>query len=408
MSWIDRIQDDLTITTGDGKQYTPDYINAEYAEDFNTSEFNFVGIAGTLIDRREVQGRRFNLEIYFQGADHLDDAEAFRVSANDRRPWTMNHPMYGELKVQPFSLKFDNKQQNITKITGVIGETITEDGVQAFTSPVDDIEEAFEEVNTASATAFETTVTPTATDQTQMASNTTSAYNQGAKAVTDNEDAQNYLNSYNKALSSIDTATSQPLAAINAIQNVLVAPARFQQSARSRLNLLKEQFDTLRTTLENVLTPNEKRLYQNNSTSIVNATVLAVSTPQDGDYTNAPQVLAVQTEVADMFDQYIEDLDSLQTENGGGEESYIPDPEPVSGLTNLVNYALANLQQIALESAQERSIFCEEDTNLVLLTHRLYGPQNFEENLQYLKDTNNIGISELLGVRKGREIVYYV
>ncbi len=42
MSWLDKIRQDLIITTGDGVTHTPLYINASKQREYNTSEFEYL------------------------------------------------------------------------------------------------------------------------------------------------------------------------------------------------------------------------------------------------------------------------------------------------------------------------------------------------------------------------------
>ncbi len=65
-------------------------------------------------------------EIYFQGANHLDTAAAFDVSADDPRPWKVNHPFYGRLLVHPIKITQDNSGYNISKLIIPVVETIDE------------------------------------------------------------------------------------------------------------------------------------------------------------------------------------------------------------------------------------------------------------------------------------------
>ena len=92
MSWLDQIKNDLTIVTGDGKRYTPLHINAVKEKEYNTVEFNFPGVSGSLVSRRLPKGRRYALELYFQGEDNTTIADAFETSADDPRPWTPQPP----------------------------------------------------------------------------------------------------------------------------------------------------------------------------------------------------------------------------------------------------------------------------------------------------------------------------
>jgi hypothetical protein len=45
---------------------------------------------------------------------------------------------------------------------------------------------------------------------------------------------------------------------------------------------------------------------------------------------------------------------------------------------------------------------------VINITHRFYGLDLADENITRIIDSNNIGINEILEVKKGRKIVYYV
>ena len=119
MSWIEKVSNEYIIVTGDGREYRPVSKNWQKSTEYNIAEFNFINVDGALVDKRRPKGRRFPLECYFQGEDHLDISERFENSAKDIRPWKVTHPYYGKLTVQASSLSFDNTVQIITKITGV-------------------------------------------------------------------------------------------------------------------------------------------------------------------------------------------------------------------------------------------------------------------------------------------------
>ena len=141
MSWVTKIKTDFIITTGDNAVYRPDWLNAEKEFEYNLTEFNFPDTAGSFIDRREVKGTRYALTIIFQGEDNLDISSDFKASADNRKAWIIEHPLYGRLRVQPSSLKFDDTKINATTITGVVIET-NEDAVPIVDiDPVDLIAE---------------------------------------------------------------------------------------------------------------------------------------------------------------------------------------------------------------------------------------------------------------------------
>jgi hypothetical protein len=408
MSWLAKVKDNLLIKTGDGRQYNVLWKNATRSQEYNVAEFEFPGLAGTLVKRSEPKGMRYNVEFYFQGEENLDDAETFRLSADDKRAWVMVHPFFGSLNVQPTSLNYDNTQLNVTRVTGSIVETITDDRPKTSVDPRDKIatdKAIFDEV---AATSFANNVQPKATDINQMTANNLVAYSVGKKKVKLTVDAEAYFNVFNSANTKILNASDEPLAAMQELQAVLNAPAIFVDSVKNRLDIFVNQFEILRNTIEGITEPNKKRIYEGNQGSVISSMLLTASTPQDDDYGNRNDVYATIETILDAYNTYIADLDGMQTENGGDPDSFIPDAGSLVGLNELVNFTLSNLFNIALNSKQERTIILEDDSNLVLLAHRFYGLQADDSTIEAFKNQNEIGINEILQIRKGRTLKYYI
>jgi hypothetical protein len=101
------------------------------------------------------------------------------------------------------------------------------------------------------------------------------------------------------------------------------------------------------------------------------ANVSVNSTPDD--YQNANDVLDAVDIILEVYNQYITNLDVLQTDIGGATDSYIPNYEMTTGLSNLINYTVSQLLNIAVNSKQERILYLENDSNVILLAHRFYG-----------------------------------
>ena len=114
MSWLEKVEKGITITTGDGRKYTPEYFLTPKTTDFNIAEFNFPNVEGTLVKRGTVKGAKHNLTFVFQGENHLDVSFNFEKSAKDNRPWEIEHPFYGIIRVHPTSLTYDSTGINIT------------------------------------------------------------------------------------------------------------------------------------------------------------------------------------------------------------------------------------------------------------------------------------------------------
>jgi len=408
MSWLEDTLQPYTITTGDGRQYTPLWRNPQQAQEYNVAEFEFPGVRGTLVVRGQPKGRTFPIELYFQGDDHLQLSEAFRTSAADRRAWRVQHPYYGTLVVHPASLNFDNSGYNVTKITGSLLETISTVYPKSTTAPKEQVQLDVATVQTNLAGAYGNNATPTATDVQQLQQQLAVSQARGS-LLADADSTQAYFNAFNTANGAIVGATQQPLEAMRKIQAVIAAPALFRASVQSRIALLRDNLNNLTATLAG-LTLNQKHNIQAQGGTLVSAMALAAVNPLAGDYANKTDVLATVGSVLSAYNAYLAALDVLQSINGGSPTSFVPDALAITGLSSLVNFALSNLLEIAVDARQEYSFILEDDSNWIILTHRLYGGQGdaFDENLLRLIADNKAGLNEMLRVLKGRVIVYYV
>jgi hypothetical protein len=363
-------------------------------------------VPGTLVSRGTPKGRKYNVEMYFQGEFHLDFAAIFDEATDDPRPWQLIHPLYGSLFVQPVSLNYDNTAHNVTKVTGTLIETIIEDRPKVSIDPPDQIANLADIVFDFSALAVSSKLRPlTLQNVDTLRKNTISVFNVGKKSIFDTVSFEQYFNLFNTALTEIQNATAEPLAAIRAVQAVINEPFNFAANVKVRIDTLKSQFDILVTTVANLTGLNDKRIFENNASNIVSA--MALSSVTNYQYNNREDVLFVIESINDYYNLLLTTLDSLQTESGE-EESYHPDVDTMISLYNIVNYTLANLFNVAVEARQQRTLILEEDSNPIILTHRFYGMSDGDENLDRFINDNQIGISEMLQLKKGRRVVYYL
>lgn len=406
MSWLDKIQERLVITTGDRTRYYPNWLNAVKTKEWNVSRFEFIDVRGTLVKRGTNKGRTFNIEIYFQGEDHLDIAAQFEDSADDPRPWKIEHPFYGSLLCQPISLQFDNTVYNVSKITGILVETIDESNPQIKKDPIDEVYQKVTNLQTVTEEYFSVNITKlNSIDISHLSDNVENVNTKVKSKIKLTVDFQEYFNLLNDANAKILDITSEPLAAIRAVQSMINAPALFADNVRARLTMLTDQFDLLITSVRNILTVGDKLIFENNIAVTMSTICQAVVT--EPDYENRKDVIEVVDIIVGKYDEMIEALDDLQTDNGGDPDSYIPDAASMQALGSLVNSTVSQLFNIALNQKQERIVVLTEDTNVILLTHKYYGLDAADENMDKMIRDNGIGLNELLQIKKNRKIAYY-
>lgn len=406
MSWIDRLDSSLVIITGDGKEYRPLWRNATKDIEYNVAIFEFPNIAGSYVDRGTPMGRKFAVELFFQGEENIEQAREFELSTYDRNPWTVLHPLYDKIIVHPLGLRFDNSALNVTIVTGLLIETISKSYPQSSISPIDQINRSKTTLDELFNDSFD--VVPNASDVNTLKSTNEACYKTGSKTVKDGIDAENYFNAFNRANSAIINATADPLMAMRQLQAVINTPAMFANSVKQRVSLLSSQFISLTTSIATISSRSGKKIYENNAGNLMSAQALAAANPLESDYANRTEVIEIADTLMLNYRAYIAALDELQTPNGGEPDSFIPDAAALSTLASLIKYTLTNLFHIAMGAKQERTIYLEKDSNLILVTHRVLGLDDLDQNMNTLMDNNNIGLNEIFQLKKGRKIVYYV
>lgn len=404
MSWLEKVEKGITITTGDGRKYTPEYFLTPKTTDFNIAEFNFPNVEGTLVKRGTVKGAKHNFVFVFQGENHLDLTFNFEKSAKDNRPWKIEHPFYGILKVHPTSLTYDSTGINITRVTGEFIETIDDTFPQVSLNPT-------EFIKITAAKIIEEPKYPLKADsklKKLLKKLTEAIYNVNNVITNVQDEASDYMNIFNSALAQIETIQSNLDSAIRNISNVVNFPSRFEASIKSKLEGFKESFAQLDEIFKEPESTNNKVTYEFFGTAVITSSVNTIAFFKESDFNTSKDVINVIQIILELQNSFITKLDDLQNDTIGDEDAYIPDYDSLNEMNILVNFAIANLLDIATNSKQERTFYLEEDSNAILLTHRLYGLDEDDENLVKFMNQNNIILNEIIQIKKGRKIVYFV
>jgi hypothetical protein len=425
MIWEEAVQSEFRIITGDGNVWKPLWKNSCVKDiEYNISQFNFPNIQGSKVDRGTPQARRFNLEIYFQGEDNIDVALAFEISCRDSRPWTISHPIHGEILVQPISLKFDYQGYNSCMITGPLVETLGSVGLQVTKYPIDVINKAKVDLDAKIVQSFsaemelmrarELNATDITSRDLALSSRQITSlkginktlYDIGVKSVKLTEDAGTYLNKFNVANASINQGISDASTLMSDLQAVVNFPGQLITTVKVRTQVIQSQFDALRANL-GFITKNSDRInYEKVGGTLVSS--ICTSSVNEAEYATKRDALAQIDAIVLMRDTFMDDLDSIQSDNAGDESSYMPDGDSMSAINDLLNYTVQTLYETAVSAKQERIVILEADSNLILLTHRFYGLVEDDSTIDMFVKNNNIFLNEILQIQKGRELIFYI
>lgn len=382
-TWKERLADvPFTITTGDGKQYTPQMTQSVVELTFNSRDFLYLNIDGTYVGRKNAQGEVFPLEFWFTGDDHIDTLQAFLLSTKDNRAWTISHPFYDELTVQVSGLRaVSNFNQTI--VTAMTRATLPKQLPEDNQDLSKDIENLSIEIEDSVVNSIEpNSVVNSQSVITSIGTNYSSLPNSAENVVTLKDKVRTVTGVVTQVL-------DYPVQFNDSLKALLKFPLDVETEVRSSLNSCKAAILDLVS-----LASTDPGLFDLNSTILITSSMnLAIA----GSYNNISEVIEVQSILVDMYETQRETFESIE---------YEPENEKTFSTSVILAKSLGRLNQIAFSAKQERIVNADRDGSPILFCHRYYGTS--DDNLERFIRENNLTIDEHLQIKQGRELVYYV
>jgi hypothetical protein len=407
MSWQDRLNTvKFEIVTGDGISWNPLLIPIfDKHIEYNGTQYDFIDKAGSFFIRKFPKGRSFLLEFAFQGVDNDINAGNFDISARDRGSWKVTHPLYGQFHCQPLSLSMNNSGLNTTIIKCQVIESrmILQDVSSVQTEPRTKVNNTSLLVNTKAQTFL--TVSPVnktiKIKDLQNAIKQTTIIGETIKGITKlDSELKSYSTLFSSILNELNNYSAITAQYLTSIQALISLPANVASNIGSRINCLESLLSSTYNSILGVANISyfQKIFYNLIGVTIVSKMCDAVTVQNDGDLQTRVEVLFYLNKIQSDYNKFLKNLDSL---------NFTSDHDLMFAINEQVYSTVFYLYSILFQSKQERTFYCDKDTNLIILAHRLYGSAT-EENIQTVKTNNKIGISELLNIKKGRPVLYYV
>lgn len=408
MSWNDRLANSpFSITTGDGKTYTPLWKGGETEKEYQATIFEFIDKPGAFVDRRNVKARSFPLVFWFQGDDNIEQATAFDLSANDQRAWLVSHPFYGEINGQPLGIKRNDQNYNITEINVDFWETITENLPDKTVSRPDQQLDDARQLAVFSAADYANKVDLQPTDIAAMA-DTTRKMDLSISALLTSDTYSSYQDIKNKTFTAITRAANEPTEAIQNLYQLIGEPAGFKSELITRLSVYAQLWEQAKGIL-GVKTNNANKSYvEAAGAAIVAGAVLAAANPLPGDYLTRRNVAIASAALNALYTGYQQTMNSLYSNQNGQPGSFAAGHSTQSAISALVLNGIEGLGIIAFGAKQERTVLLDKDSNLIVLAHRYAGLDQDDVNIEQFRQLNDIKNKSLFNLKKGREVKYLV
>lgn len=405
MSWQNKLENiQFSIKTGDGKEWFPLFKTGEKSKEFNTSIYDFIDVPKSLVERKQPKSSKYPFTFWFDGENHIDVAEEFEQSANDKRYWTVTHPYYGTIKGQPLSITRNDTNLNITEITVDFWESLVFEYPKSNLSIQDNVLFKKNEILNSSALSY-------SGRKVQEVSDIQKLKTANLKIAKDLENLQNnatfsqFQNDLSVALKAADNLLNNAFDAITACQKLINLPGEIERSVKDKISAFVSVYNGFSTVFESL---SDKLFFESAASSTI-ATICetSVNFTFGEDYVVASEIEQVASSLIEVYENYLSTLDNASTSNYDIENNYQPNATVQTQLNNLVQFTLANLYNLAFEAQQERVVYTTKDTNIVLLTHRYLGSAT-DENIQIFRRINDIKLKELFRIKKERKIKYYV
>lgn len=409
MSWLERIQKDISITTGDGKVYQPLYTNANKVREYNVSEFTFNNVSGSFVDRKLPKGYKYELELHFQGSDYVEQTEAFLNSADNPNAWVIQHPLYDQLRVQPSSCVVDDTVINISTIRATVISTIELDEVTKVSMSTTDEVKAMVEAQMVELNNAFVSREPIidASLKNKLNKSAMERMKTLSKQITNSLDANKYINVYNELSNNLIQPGASVLSIVDAMQRFSALPYQFIDTTFNKIKMLGSQYEMLKKGISNIGKRTSKRTFEADGLNTIFSMAIAGIEYVSSSLDNMNMIIELIDTIHGYYEDFIDTLDAMVSDNISTLDGYVPDYESIRVLSVVIDKTLVYLLTIAKDGKVERSLMLTEDTTIYELTNKLYGYDDNDENLRKLIRTNNIGINEYLMLSKGRNIKYF-
>lgn len=409
MSWQDSLANvTFQIVTGDGQVWTPDLPQKyQTQKEFEAADFNFIDQPGSLIVRKQPKGRKFPLVFVFQGADCIDQANNFDLAANDNRAWTVTHPFYGTIVGQPTSILRKDDGYNASEITVEFWETISSSFPTQSISIPDGIQSDVNALATISPVDYATKVILKPADINTITTLADQINGQITKVLTAS-DYTDYTTAVNQMMFAIAGMILAPTDGVEAIHQVLLQPAKFALAVQDRVSLLATVFNSILQVVTDNPTPNNSLLFESMGGVCISSMALAAVNPQDGDLVTRNSIQQIASTITATYQTYLAELDALYINNPNPAIAYSAAQGTQDALQDVYVNVQTGLATLAFSAAQERQVILDQDSNLIVLTHRYMGLDANDINLATFRTINNIKNKSLFLIKKGTLITYYV
>ena len=400
----DKFDRNIEITTGDGVQYICLWNESTLTLDFANTVYEFINKPKSFVDKRNPKSKRIPMSIIFQGEKHIETANRFLKSAEDKRYWVVNHPVYGVLNGHPISIEVANNSLSVTQITIDFIETITDEaGVVEAQSSFENSSDLYNELSEDSAQAFSNSEDIGSSKKSilQSISDVSIKY----KSIYTNDTIQEIQNNIRNISTYVDNIISAPYNFVKDLYNFVGYIAFIKTNIIGKIQTIEQIYEDFKNVLSTE--SSSKKYFESAGASAIGTTALSILNIEDSEVFSREDLVSLGKQVSNMYSDYFSTLEKneIQLEENN---SFIIDYKTQNNLYTLVASSIYKIMQLIYNARQERVITLDKDSNLIVLTHRYMGLDDLDKNIDSFRKMNNIKNKNIFIIKKGTKIRYYI
>lgn len=403
--WEEKYNRDIIITTGDGVVFNCIWNYASKTLEFNNTIYDFINKKKSFVDRRNPKSRVFNLSFYFQGENNIEIAEKFEKSSEDKRYWIVNHPLYGILYGHPVSIGFSNEYLNTTSINVEFIETITDEaGITAIDNDVNSQQQNYNELSDFSAQSFSRTEI-TSDVKKSFIQNMSDVYSK-YRSIYHNENIQDFQIKVKNISNAIDGVISYPYNFVKDLYGFIGYIASVRANISTKISTCIQIYEDLKALPR--VKQSEKKYFETLGSSVLGTMALSLLNSEDTSLLTRKQLSEINNTVSSVYADYFNELEVSEIELEDFNNGFAMDFNTQNSLYSLLISSVYQLMNLMYNAQQERIVSLNQDSNIILLTHRYYGLDENDENIEIFRNINNFRNDKVFIIKKGTQIKYYI
>ena len=418
--WRDRLAGTVQLTSPDGNIFTALWQRNTYSASKKLGIFEYPKVDGSVVQDLGINGTRYPLTIFFEGANHDIEARNFFKAFKEKGVWEVIHPVHGRLILQPITFTPTDDPTGNGNITQVETEWIepASDAVLqtvpqlagAITAQSLNVDESGSDQfasNIQTATAAEGIATEAAVNETVITVRSTLGpiFEGSAEITAQMEAIQRGIQA------TLDDAILSPIALAGQIQALIQLPLLAIRDIGARL----AAYGNLIAGLAN-LSPEAPNTEGENTVAVqelaYTAAITAVAqVAASGTLDTRPEAIEAAEDIFALFKQVTDELDLTQELFGENpiDAQYFSQSQSFTNLSLLVAQAIAFFLTASYDLKVEKRFTLDIPKAPIMITIEEYGELGEDDsNFDVFLASNKLMGNDIRILPAGREVVVYV